>query len=76
MPTAREVSVEPVYDDLAARARSPLKILESLAVGTPVVAGDVGDRREMLYDGQAGLLVKPGDSDALATGILALLQDS
>jgi glycosyltransferase involved in cell wall biosynthesis len=70
-----EVSVEPVYDDLAARARSPLKILESLAVGTPVVAGDVGDRREMLYDGQAGLLVKPGDSDALATGILALLQD-
>ncbi len=29
----------------------------------------------MLYDGQAGLLVKPGDSDALATGILALLQD-
>ena len=70
-----DVSVEPVYDDLAARARSPLKVLESLAVGTPVVAGDVGDRREMLGDGQAGVLVKPGDSDALAEGILALLQD-
>jgi glycosyltransferase involved in cell wall biosynthesis len=70
-----DVSVEPVYDDLAARARSPLKILESLAVGTPVVSGDVGDRREMLEDGQAGLLVKPGDSDALAAGIVTLLQD-
>jgi glycosyltransferase involved in cell wall biosynthesis len=70
-----DVSVEPVYDDLTARARSPLKILESLAVGTPVVSGDVGDRREMLDDGKAGLLVKPGDSDALAEGILALLQD-
>ena len=70
-----EVSVEPVYDDLAARARSPLKIFESLAVGTPVVTGDVGDRREMIEDGQTGLLVKPGDSDALAAGILALLQD-
>ena len=70
-----EVSVEPVRDDLAGRARSPLKIAESLAVGTPVVAGDVGDRREMLGDGQAGLLVRPGDSSALATGILTLLQD-
>jgi glycosyltransferase involved in cell wall biosynthesis len=70
-----DVSVEPVYDDLTARARSPLKIVESLAVGTPVVTGDVGDRREMLDDGRAGLLVKPGDSDALAEGIVALLQD-
>jgi glycosyltransferase involved in cell wall biosynthesis len=70
-----DVSVEPVYDDLAAQARSPLKVFESLAVGTPVVTGDVGDRREMLEDGQAGLLVNPGDSDALAEGILALLQD-
>ena len=70
-----DVSVEPVYDDLAARARSPLKIVESLAVGTPVVTGDVGDRREMLDDGQAGLLVKPGDGSALAEGIVAVLQD-
>jgi glycosyltransferase involved in cell wall biosynthesis len=70
-----DVSVEPVYDDLAARARSPLKIFESLAVGTPVVTGDVGDRRELLENGQAGLLVSPGDSDALAEGILALLQN-
>jgi phosphatidylinositol alpha-mannosyltransferase len=35
----------------------------------------VGDRRELLEDGKAGLLVNPGDSDALAEGILAVLQE-
>lgn len=70
-----DVSVDPVDDDPVARARSPLKIFESMAVGTPVVTGDVGDRREILADGKAGLLVAPGDSKALAAGILDLLQD-
>ena len=69
------VSVDPVDDDSVARARSPLKIFESMAVGTPVVAGDVGDRREILADGRAGLLVAPGDCKALACGILELLKD-
>ena len=68
------VTVDPVRDDLIARARSPLKVLESLAMGVPVVTGDVGDRRELLRDGQLGMLVQPGDSDALAAGLLTLLQ--
>jgi glycosyltransferase involved in cell wall biosynthesis len=71
-----DVSVEPVHDDLTARARSPLKVFESLAVGTPVVTGDVGDRRMILADGEAGVLVEPGDTQALAEGILAVLEDS
>ncbi len=69
------VSVEPVHDDLTARARSPLKVFESLAVGTPVVTGNVGDRRNILNDGEAGMLVNPGDAQALAEGILAVLGD-
>lgn len=69
------VSVDPVCNDVIAAARSPLKVVESLAVGTPVVTGDVGDRREMLADGAAGILVKPGDSSALAEGLLAVLDD-
>jgi len=69
------VSVDPVRDDLIAAARSPLKVVESLAVGTPVVTGDVGDRREMLADGAAGILVRPGDSAALADGLSAILDD-
>jgi glycosyltransferase involved in cell wall biosynthesis len=67
-----EVSVDPVHDDWTARARSPLKLFESMAVGTPVVTGDVGDRRACL--GGAGLLVAPGDAAALADGIARVLQ--
>ncbi|MBN1661682.1 MAG: glycosyltransferase family 4 protein [Anaerolineae bacterium] len=71
-----DVSVDPVHDDLTARARSPLKLFESMALGIPVVTGDVGDRREHLGDGQAGLLVAPGSAQALADGLLALLDDA
>ncbi len=69
------VSVEPVRDDTIARARSPLKVMESLAMGVPVVTGDVGDRRALLGEEQPGVLVTPGDSQALAEGLLAVLQD-
>ncbi|MGB9724483.1 MAG: glycosyltransferase family 4 protein [Chloroflexia bacterium] len=70
-----DLSVDPVRDDAVARARSPLKVFESLACGLPVVTGDVGDRREILGNGEAGLLVAPGDARALAEGIVALLGD-
>lgn len=69
------VTVDPVHDDTAARARSPLKVLESIAAGVPVITGDVGDRREMLADGELGLLVPAGDSTALAEAVLNLLND-
>ncbi len=67
-------SVDPVADDAVARARSPLKIVESLALGVPVVTGDVGDRREMLSE-DAGVLVAPGSAEALANGIVGVVQD-
>jgi len=67
-------SVDPVSDDAVAAARSPLKIVESLAAGVPVITGDVGDRAEMLAQ-DAGVLVRPGDAGALAEGIAALLED-
>jgi glycosyltransferase involved in cell wall biosynthesis len=35
------------------------------------VTGDVGDRREIL--GEAGILVTPGSSDALAEGVMRVL---
>lgn len=69
-----ELSVDPVHDDPAARARSPLKVFESMALGVPVVTGDVGDRAAILAGG-AGLVVAPGDAAALAAGIRLLLGD-
>jgi glycosyltransferase involved in cell wall biosynthesis len=73
---AAEISVDPVRDDWVARARSPLKLFESLAMGRPVVTGDIGDRRACLDDGRAGALVAPGSADALAEGFVQLLQES
>jgi glycosyltransferase involved in cell wall biosynthesis len=67
-------SVDPVADDAVAAARSPLKIVESLAAGVPVITGDVGDRAEMLAP-DAGLVTRPGDARALADGITALLSN-
>lgn len=74
--TLAACSVDPVSDTPAMRGRSPLKIVESLAAGVPVVTGDVGDRREMLANGDAGVLVQAGDADALAQGLLAVLRDA
>ena len=70
-----DLVVDPVHDDAVACARSPLKLFESMAVGVPVVTADVGDRREHLGDGRAGLIVRPGSSEALAEGLLVLLGD-
>jgi glycosyltransferase involved in cell wall biosynthesis len=69
------LTVDPVHDDLIARARSPLKVVEGIAKGVPVITADVGDRREMLAGGEVGMLVPAGDSAALGDAVLALLND-
>jgi glycosyltransferase involved in cell wall biosynthesis len=50
-------------------------ILQSLAVGTPVVATAIGGSPEVIRDGETGRLVPPADAGALAAAILALLRD-
>lgn len=72
---ASQIVVDPVLDDDAGRARSPLKIVESLAMGVPVVTGNTGDRALTLEGGRAGVLVKPGSAEALADGLLNLMKD-
>lgn len=64
-----DVSVDPVYDDEAARGRSPLKMFESWACGIPFVTADVGERRRSMGDPPAGGLVRAGDVPALADAI-------
>jgi glycosyltransferase involved in cell wall biosynthesis len=49
-----------------------LAILEAMAAGRPVVATDVGGVRDVVRDGETGLLVRAGDPDALAAAILRL----
>lgn len=47
----------------------PHSVVESLAVGTPVVSTDVGGVAEVVRDGENGLLVPPGDPEALAAAL-------
>jgi len=52
----------------------PTVVLESYAAGVPVVATAVGGTPEAVSDGVDGYLVPPGDSNALARGILDVLE--
>lgn len=45
---------------------TPLKPLEAMAMGKPVLASDVGGHRELIRDGQTGWLFRPDDPQALA----------
>ena len=70
---ASDVCVASFKDTQVTRCKSPLKIVEYLAGGKPIVASNVGEVRKMV--GGAGVLVEPGNWQALAEGILQLLQD-
>jgi glycosyltransferase involved in cell wall biosynthesis len=54
---------------------SPLKLFEYLAVGVPVVATDLSAHREVIRNGENGILVQPQNPAALAEGILKILLD-
>lgn len=48
---------------------APRTIAEALAAQCPVVASDIGGIREMLADGEAGVLVPPDQVEALAAAL-------
>ncbi|BAM03977.1 glycosyltransferase family 4 protein [Phycisphaera mikurensis] len=55
------------------RFTSPMKIVEMMACGTPIVASDLPSVRELLTDGVNAKLVPPSDPAALAAALRGLL---
>lgn len=53
----------------------PLKALEMMAAGTPIVASRLRSLQGLLEDGGNAVLVEPDDARALAGGIRRLLED-
>jgi PEP-CTERM/exosortase A-associated glycosyltransferase len=52
---------------------TPLKPLEAMAQGQLLVASDVGGHRELIRDGETGVLFRAGSVDSLTTAVLDLL---
>jgi glycosyltransferase involved in cell wall biosynthesis len=54
----------------------PRALMESMAVGVPVLGTDVPGTRMLIRSGECGLLVPMGDVEALADGLARLCEDS
>jgi glycosyltransferase involved in cell wall biosynthesis len=70
-----DVFCVPRSDVPVCRLVTPLKPLEAMATGRPVVASDLPPLREIVDDQRTGLLTPPGDADALAERLHELACD-
>ena len=71
MYQAADVFVQPSHAEGMSNA-----LLEAMGCGLPVIASRVGAAPQMIEDGVNGLLVPPGDPDALASALERLLKDA
>jgi colanic acid/amylovoran biosynthesis glycosyltransferase len=53
----------------------PYVLMESMAMGLPVISTRLGGIPELIKDGETGLLVEPEDPQGLAAAIARILQD-
>jgi glycosyltransferase involved in cell wall biosynthesis len=70
------VAIYPFDDRLVNRAKCPVKLLDLLQLGIPVVAEAVGEIREAVRHGETGILVEPGDVTAFGEAVVRVLQDA
>ncbi|MHB1193712.1 MAG: glycosyltransferase family 4 protein [Longimicrobiales bacterium] len=70
-----DIAVAP-YPRLEPFYFSPLKVLDAMACGVANVASDIGQVPELIRNGETGLLVPPGDPEALAGALRRLANDA
>jgi glycosyltransferase involved in cell wall biosynthesis len=70
------LAIYPFDDTLVNRCKCPVKLLDLLAAGVPVVAEAVGQNQETIRHGETGWLVETGDVEAFAEAVTRLLEDA
>jgi Glycosyltransferase len=51
----------------------PTVVLEAMAAGRPVIANAHGGSTELVIDGRTGMLVPPGQAEAMAAAIISMI---
>lgn len=69
-----DVLVYPRHSMRLTELVTPLKPLEAMAQGRILIASDVGGHRELIKDGETGILFPAGDANALAKAVVHLLE--
>ncbi|MBI2954586.1 MAG: glycosyltransferase family 4 protein [Chloroflexi bacterium] len=70
-----DVAIYPMDDNLLNRAKCPMKLVDLMVNGVPVVAERVGQVAEYVEDGVSGVLVEPDDIPRFARAVVSLLAD-
>lgn len=69
------IALVPLLPTLNYRKAIPVKLLEYMAAGLPVVGSRFGYIEEIIGKNQCGLLSEPGDPESLARDICTLIED-
>lgn len=67
---ASSVSVLPSFSEGISNT-----VLESMAAGVPVVATRVGGTPEIIHDGEDGIMIPPGNAEAIAEAVSRIIED-
>jgi glycosyltransferase involved in cell wall biosynthesis len=70
-----DAAIYPFDDVLLNRTKCPVKLIDLLASGVPVVADAVGQIVEYVRHNETGILVPSGDVAAMADAVAALLRE-
>jgi PEP-CTERM/exosortase A-associated glycosyltransferase len=68
-----DVLTDPRHSMRLTELVTPLKPLEAMAQGRLLVASDVGGHKELIRDGETGVLFRAGSAQALASAVSQLL---
>ena len=70
-----DVAIALADDNLANRAKCSVKLLQLLRLGIPVIADATGEQSNYIVPSVSGILVAPGNTDAMAKAVIRCLTE-